>query len=345
MKVAFCSLPLSTGHNIRGIGAYTKNLLEALKKDPEIEVQEFSEISEIDNSDIAHYPFFDLFQRSLPLLKKFPTVVTIHDVTPLVFPEHYPSGLKGSVNLLRQKLALKNVKSIITDSESSKKDIVRYLSINSQDVHVIPLAASGEFKQIDNIKLLNEVSFKYLLPKKFVLYTGNINWNKNLMNLALACEDVGVNLVLVGSGFDQRENLDHPELKSFKVFLERFGKDPDKHVLGFVPTADLVAVMNLAQVVLLPSFYEGFGLPILEAQACGTPVITSNISSMPEVAGEGALFVNPSSVSSINKALVDVVKNKFLRENLVEKGFENIKKFSWEKTAKETIALYREISR
>lgn len=344
MKIAFCSLPLSTGHKVRGVGAYTKNLLESLKTNQDIEIQEFADISEVQSADIVHYPFFDLFQRSLPIFNRFPTIVTIHDVTPLVFAEHYPPGIKGLINLLWQKLALKNIKAIITDSQASKIDIAKYLNIGLNKIFVVPLASSSQFQPIKDFKLLSNIKTKYSLPDRFVLYTGNINWNKNLLNLAQACEEAEVDLVLAGSGFEQKDNLNHPELSSYKEFLDRFGKDPDKHILGFIPTEDLVVIMNLAQVLLLPSFYEGFGLPILEAQSCGTPVITSKVSSMPEVGGEGVLLVDPNSTSEISQAIKTLTTNSNLAQTQINKGFENVKKFSWEKCARETAEVYKKVA-
>ncbi len=342
MKVAFNVSPLSSGHKTRGIGSYTFNLLCSLKKQPDITVQEFTNFKEIKDANIVHVPFFDLFKHTLPLEKKFPTVVTIHDVTPLVFPKHYPKGLKGTTNLFLQKLALKNISYVITDSHASKKDISKYLNISLGKIEVVYLAQSRDFKIINDKTKLNEIAKKYGLPEQFALYTGNVNWNKNLLNLTEGCKKAGIDLVMVGSGFEKRENLNHPELSSFKKFLEQYQNDSHIKILGYVECNDLVSIMNLATVVLLPSFYEGFGLPILEAQACGTPVITSDISSMPEVAGEGAILVDPNSVDEIVDAL-DRIKSPELRTKLSKIGLENVKNFSWEKCAKETVEIYKKV--
>lgn len=342
MKVAFNISPLNSGHKTRGIGSYTFNLLSKLKKQEDIFIQEFTEFNEIKDTDIVHIPYFDLFQHTLPLKKKFPTVVTIHDVTPLVFPTHYPKGLRGTTNLLFQKIALKNVSRVITDSQSSKKDIAKYLNVNLEKIDVIYLAPSEDFKIINDKNKLNIVAKKYNLPKKFALYTGNVNWNKNLLNLTAACKTADIDLVTVGSGFEKKDNLNHPELSSYKQFLAKYENDPNVKILGYVDSNDLVSVMNLAAVVLLPSFYEGFGLPILESQACGTPIVTSNISSMPEVAGDGAVLVNPYSVEEIAKAIEKITINDE-RLKMQKLGFVNIKKFSWEKCAKKTVEVYKKV--
>lgn len=343
MKVAFCSLPLTTGHNTRGIGVYTRNLLEAFKKYPEIQIQEFGDLSEVEGADIVHYPFFDLFASSLTVQKKISTVVTIHDVIPLVYSKHYPVGIKGSWNNFLQKRALKNISAIITDSQVSKKDIVKYLGVAEKKVQVVPLAPASHFQRIKDSKILDEVKNKYHLPEEFALYTGNVNWNKNLLNLTEAALRAGIDLVLIGKSFEEKENLDHPEMRSFKNFLDQYSGNPKVHILGFVQDEDLVAITNLATVLLLPSLVEGFGLPILEAQLCGVPVITSNISSMPEVAGQGALLVDPNSVESIAQAIIEIKDNKKAREYLIKEGLNNIQRFSWDNTAQETIKVYDKI--
>lgn len=343
MKIAFCVSPLLNNHSTRGIGSYTKNLLENLKKIPKLHIQEFSDISEIENADVIHYPFFDLFQKTLTIKKKIPTVVTIHDVIPLEFSDHYPAGIKGSINKFLQKKSLKRVAAVITDSQYSKKSITKHLGISENKIFSIPLAPIGYFHKIDDEKRLEKIKDKYKLPSKFALFTGNVNWNKNLLNLSEASVKADIDLVLIGKSFEERNNLYHPELKSFKQFLKKFSSNPKIHILGYIPDEDLVEITNLADLQMLPSFAEGFGLPILDAQICGTPVITSNISSMPEVAGRGALMVDPASVEDISRAIKRITDNKEIREELIKEGFKNVKRFSWEKTAQDTAKVYDEI--
>lgn len=342
MKIAINSSPLKTGHKVRGIGFYTRNLITSLK-DLGVEVEEFTDIREVKDVDVVHYPFLDLFYRSLSLKNKFPTVVTIHDVTPLVFPQHYPPGIKGSLNNFWQKLALKDIKAVITDSQASKKDISKYLNINLKKIYPVYLAQEERFHLIKDKTKLSLVSKKYNLPANFALYVGSVNWNKNLLNLTQACINTETDLVLVGRDFENRDNLEHPERKSYGQFLAKYAQHRKVHIQGFINDDDLVEIMNLSKVALLPSFYEGFGLPILESQACGIPIITSNISSMPEVAGDGALFVNPYNVADISGGLETIMNNSSKREEIIKKGFENVKRFSWEKTAKETVNIYCKI--
>lgn len=344
MKVGFDISPLSGTHSNRGIGSFTQHLLSNLKKLRDIEVVEFDTNSKIGTEvDLVHYPYFDLFKRSLSLNSKFPRVVTIHDVIPLVFPEHYPAGIGGLIALYLQKLSLKNVAMIQTDSQCSKRDIGNYLGVSLKKLSVTYLAAGDEFKVITDKNKLIEVSKRYKLPERFALFVGNVNWNKNIVGLAQGAVDAGVDVVLVGSSFSLENNLNHPELASLKEFRARFNGNPLVHILGFVPTLDLVLILNQAGVFLYPSFYEGFGIPILEAQACGVPVITSSISSMSEVAGDSALMVDPYKTADIGEAIKKIMSNENLRREIVRKGFDNEEKFSWRKTAEETAKIYEEL--
>lgn len=341
IKVAINNSPLTTDHNFRGIGVYTRNLVDSLKKRTDLEVLEFSGSTNIVDVDLIHYPFFDLFRYSLPFVKKFPTVVTIHDVIPLIFPQYYPAGIKGLFFNMIQKLSLGGVKGIITDSNSSKTDVVRYLGVNPKKIFPVYLAPAEHFHKIKDSVFLKEVKGKYELPEKFAVYFGDVNWNKNLINLAVACQNAKIDIVFVGKGFEKKDVKNHRELRSYRKFLQTFGNDPHVHILGFVPDKDLTCIVNLAAVTLLPSFYEGFGLSILESQICGTPVITSNISSMPEVAGKGAILIDPYNVESITVALKKVVSSQQVKQALIREGLENVRKFSWEKAAQETARVYR----
>lgn len=343
MKVGIDLSNLHKFSKKRGIGFYAENLINSLKKYTDTDVLVIKDKNSNQKVDLIHYPYLDFFRPTLPLIKKYPTVVTIHDVIPLKFSEHYPPGLKGRLKHFIQRLALTDVKKIITDSDASKNDVNAILKIKRDKIISIPLAPAEHFKKINNKDDLEKVRKKYKLPESFALYVGSVNWNKNLSSLAKACIKADLDLVLVGGDFVKKENLNHPELASFKNFLEEFYGNPKIHLPGFVENKELVSIYNLAAVTLLVSYYEGFGLSILESQACGTPVITSNISSMPEVAGNGAVLVNPNNIDEISRAFREVLENKILRENLIKRGRKNVRKFFWEKTAEETSQVYSNI--
>lgn len=343
MRVGFNTLAFKKSHNSRGIGTYTKNLLENLKKIPDLNIQEFYQENELSNVDLVHYPFFDFFQRSLPIIKKFPTVVTIHDVIPLKFSKHYPSGIRGTINNFFQNLALKNASAIITDSQSSKNDIEKYLKVSSSKIFSIPLAPSSEFQIKPSTNFLSRLKKRYQLPNKFALYVGDVNWNKNIIALAEACKKAEVWLVIIGSSFQSQDNLDHPELASYKKFLEDIKLNSKIKIIGYVPNEELIGFMNLAWVTLLVSFYEGFGLPILESQACGTPVIASNTSSIPEIIKSGGILVNPYNNDEIASVIRKVFNDDKLRNKLSKESLSNSSKYTWEITAKKTYEVYLDI--
>lgn len=339
IKVGFDTRVLRGPSGVRGIGKYASQLLTALKKNHEIRVVELGK--EAMPVDLIHYPFFDFFFLTLPLIKKKPTVVTIHDCTPLVFPEKYPAGIKGKVKFLIQKTALRNVSAVIADSENSKKDIIRFLGVPENKIYVIYLAADSRFRKLPTVN--KQLLVKYDLPPKFALYVGDVNYNKNLPNLIRAFASLkrkDFYLVLVGKAF---ENKSLPEIKDLLFLINKLNLKERVKILGFVEDEDLVGIYNLAQVYVLPSLYEGFGLGILEAMACGCPVLTSKTSSMPEVAGEAAVLVNPYSVNEIAEGIEKIAENRLLRNKLIEKGLLRAKSFSWEKTAHETVEIYQKL--
>lgn len=347
MKIAINTDALKIGYRIQGTGVYINQLLINLKRYfDENEYITFSRTQKLfKNVDLAHYPFFNPFFLTLPLRKSFPTIVTIHDLIPLVFPEHFPVGIKGELKWRIQKWSLKNVKAIIADSLATKKDIEGFTDTPSDKIYVIYLAAGEGFKQIESSKLkLESLRKKYSLPDKFVLYVGDVIWSKNVPNLIKAIKKINLTLVMVGKQATSTDfDKTHPWNKDL-VILNNEARD-DKRIirLGFVPNEDLVAIYNLTTVFVQPSFYEGFGIPILEAMKCGAPVITTKGGSLPEVAGEAAFYVNINDVNSIADGVGEVFFNKDLQEELSQRGLKQAKKFSWEKTAKETINVYSKV--
>lgn len=353
IKVAFNVQPLKTGHKTRGVGTYTKYLLENLKKKSEVEIEEFENLATVKDVDLVHYPWFDLFFHTLPLKKKFPTVVTIFDTIPLIFPTQHPTGIKGKVNLFLQKLSLKSCKQIITDSQSSKKDISNFLKINPTKVKVIPLAADSSFKVLSDAKKL-QVKNEYHLPDKFILYVGDANYTKNLPVLIKAFNKLrkmdqfrDLKLILVGGVFLKKvENIDHPELESLKIVNRLISQNNLEEMTirpGQVDTDDLIGFYNLATVYVQPSLYEGFGLPVLEAFSSGCPVISSGAASLPEVGGRAAVYFDPQNSDQLVKILSEVLLDKSLRSKLSKLGLNQAERFSWEKVADETVKVYEQV--
>src|SRR3989304_2578612 len=226
MKVAINSLPLKSAHKTRGIGYYTGHLMEALRQDPLVKIQEFTDLSQIRDIDVIHYPWFDLFFHTLSIKRRFPTIVTVHDVIPLIFHQYYPVGVRGRIAFMMQKMALKSCRYIITDSKVSKEDIMKTLKVEEKKIKVIPLAADEKFKVLKDATKLFYIKRKYHLPDRYLLYVGDANWVKNLPFLIEGFKQVlnspnqgNIKLVLAGGMFlKDVENIYHPELQSLKIF-------------------------------------------------------------------------------------------------------------------------------
>ena len=367
MKIAIDTGPLTSGHKVRGIGVHTRELVNELKKikDKGISIQavDFSKTN-LSKFDLIHYPYFHPYFPTLPSNKfNGKLVVTIHDLIPLIFPKQYPPGFRGKVNFLKQKANLSKVDGVLTISETSKKDICRLLPIYPDKVKVVHLAQKKIYKEIKNKEELRVVKEKYKLTSRFVLYVGDINYNKNIPALIKACELAKLPLVICGKqaldieekgvGMDVLKgpqdwvrflfSVPHPELAHYQTLVDSFRGKTNIKRPGFVPDDDLAAIFNLASVYCAPSLYEGFGLPLLEAMASGLPVVASKIQAHVEVAQDGALYFKPRSLKDMAEKLKKGVGSESLRRELIKKGNMMVKKYSWAKTARETLKYYKDV--
>lgn len=350
VKIAIDISPLAVGHNlqhrVRGTGFYLENLKTALLKYyPKNKYIFFVQGDNLPKDiDIVHYPYFEPFFLTLPFLKKNKWVVTVHDLTPFVFPKYFPRGLKGEIKWRIQKMMLRKVNAIITDSQSSKNDIIKYADIDNSKIQVIYLAAGNEFKKIKmSEERKQSLRNKYGLPQQFVLYVGDATWNKNLPRLIEGIKKINVTLVLVGKALAEsleKIDLTNPWNQDLIKVYETTKNDKRIIKLGFVSIENLISLYNLATLFVMPSLYEGFGLPILEAMSCGCPIVTSKEGSIPEVTSDAAFYVDAYDVNSIANGIGEVFFNIGLQNKLSEKGLKQAKKFSWQKTAKETTVLY-----
>lgn len=350
MKIAIDMSPLKSGnylqHRVRGTGFYLQNLKTSLEKHyPENKYVYFNRGDSLGGDiDVVHYPYFEPFFLTLPVFSKNKKIVTVHDLTPLVFPSHFKPGLKGWIKWQIQKLALGSADAIITDSESSKNDIVKYAGINQSKIKVVYLAAGSEFKVLDSAEKIKGIRRKYHLPEKFILYVGDATWNKNLPRLIEATSKINIPLAMIGKALiDADVDVQNPWNKD--LIRVRKLAEGNKNVfrLGFVSSEDLVALYNAATLFIMPSIYEGFGLPILEAMSCGCPVVASKGGSLVEVIGTAGKYVDPYEAESITKGIEEVFNDPSLRKELSRKGIIQAKKFTWKKTAEETMNTYREV--
>lgn len=342
IKVAVDTGPLIEGDIGRGIGFHTEAVISYLRKNKDLDVDTVNfKTADLTKYDILHYPKFNPYTSKLPLLKRAKTVITIHDLIYLIYPKAYPPGIKGRLRYILNKIFLLQVDAIITISETSKKDIVRFLKVNPEKVYVIYLAARDMYKKIEDKNVLDNVRLKYKLPERFVLFIGSMNYNKNVMNLAIACEKLRIPLVIAGKPpVEGLGDKVHPEVVPYKELIDKYCNDKNVIFLGFVSDLDLVAITNLASVYCQPSLYEGFGLPILEAFAVHTPVVASNIQTHREIAGDAVLYAMPEKSADIAEKIKSFLNSPSLRKQYVTRGLTQLKKYSWEKCAKETSNVY-----
>lgn len=277
------------------------------------------------------------------MLPKYPgkSVVTIHDLSILKFPEFHPSA---RVKLLKPLIfkSIKNANHIITDSHSTKRELIDYFDLDEERLSAIPLASTISHSGLGDDDCSELLESLELRPGRFFLFVGTIEPRKNIERLLDAYEGLpqGIkdeySLVLVGSegwGSDQI----HTRLKELKVV------GAVKYI-GYVSDIHLEQLYFSALCLVFPSLYEGFGLPIIEAQSLGTAVITSNLSCMPEVAGGAAIEVDPTDVSEIRSAMELLIADTGLRQDLIAKGYANASRYSWDKTVDMTLDVYRKVN-
>jgi len=364
MRLGFDVTPLLVPKS--GIGTYAKNLLDHLIQ---ASTGGRSGASELDIIPLANRPVGEdqdgsrrlnktLWMQSVlpwqagrlrldvchftnnvaPLWTPCPSVVTIHDMTLWLYPEHhYAKRLLAMRPII--PLAVRRAAAIIAVSESAKHDIVRLLGVPAEKVHVVYEAAAPCFRPLPAGPAQVTLRQKYGLAERFVLTVGTLEPRKNLVRLLEAFaqlrkrDGLSHTLVFVGG----RGWKDGPVFEA----VERLDLGHLVRFLGHVPTADLVGLYNLAEALAFPSLYEGFGLPAIEAMACGTPVITSRRGSLVEVAGSAAQFIDPLRVESIAEGLHRVLSDAALREDLRVKGLAQASRFSWTRAAAETCGVYR----
>ncbi len=259
------------------------------------------------------------------------TAISIMDLSYIHFPDLFKKNdLYQLINWTRYSAV--NAKLIFTISKSSKSDIIREYKVDSKKI-VVTYPGIKQLKDMKNTDLK-----KFGIDKQYLLFVGTLQPRKNTSRLIEAfskIEDKKVDLVIVGKkGWLYEEILAAPD--KYKV------RDRVKF-LDFVTNEDLPSLYKNAKCFVLPSLYEGFGLPVLEAMKYGCPVITSNISSLPEAGGDAAVYIDPENVSDITTKINQVLKNEKLRAQMIKKGYEQVKKFSWEKTARETLKALEEL--
>ncbi len=269
---------------------------------------------------------------------KYKKIVTVHDITPIIL-SRYHQKLSIAYHKIIMYLILKHVDKIITVSNNTKTDLIKYFSIPSDKIKVIYLAADKIYYQRTNDEII-PIKKKYGLNSKIILYIGTLEPRKNVVGLIKSfhiLKNLGLEhkLVIVG-----RKGWGYIEI--FEC-VKKLNLQKDVIFLGYVPTEDLPAMYSMSDLFVYPSFYEGFGLPPLEAMACGCPVITSNTSSLPEVVGDAGIIIDPYNIDELYEAMHSVLINETDRKDMIKKGLERAEMFSWKKTAEETLEVYEEV--
>jgi len=358
-----------------GVGTYTRNIVRALARldrsnqyfligSPE----KFSEIGplpanfkgvpllEPDNTpkgflecraivkrlgcDLMHIPH--LF--SIPRKLKCPYVMTVHDVLDHMYGARDGSNLMRSLHFHLTRRALKGAGRILAVSKFTKIEIEKHFGISGQNIEVVHNAIDERFLRGHATETDRQIlAERYLVTYPFLLYAGRISPHKNLVRIIEAFSALktelekqsqypDLKLIIIGDELSK-----HPDLRRTVI---RSGVQNDVRFMGFVPIEMLRLFYDGAKVFVFPSLYEGFGLPPLEAMAHGTPVVTSNTSSLPEVVGNAAILVNPENVFEIMRGLHRVLLDQAVRDKVRDRGYEQVKKFSWESSARRIIEIY-----
>jgi glycosyltransferase involved in cell wall biosynthesis len=294
-------------------------------------------------ADLYHVPI-----NRVPLLMPRPYVVTIHDMSSILFDDH--PGFRSSLWRFRFRRGLARAARVIAVSDATRRDVENLLQIPPDRMRVVYNAPSRLFqsrpsgdsgRESERARVLE----RYQIHYPFLLYAGNIRPQKNIPRLveafAVAREELAaharykdLHLIIIGDEISRYPSVRRAVIQSRVENSVRF--------LGFVPFNTLRVFYELAEAFVFPSLYEGFGLPPLEAMACGTPVITSGLSSLPEVVGDAAMLVNPENVFDIARGMREVLLNPDLRARLVERGREQAALYSWERAAATVLDIYRE---
>lgn len=287
--------------------------------------------------DLLHAPHF-----MLPLVRPCPSVVTIHDVIGLAWKEDLRSRIGRVYYSWMMSAAVRLADRIITDSNFSRDDIVRLLGVNPERIKVIYPGIGSDFQPVTDEVQLRNIRAKHRIENDYIVYAGIYKPRKNHAALLRAFRSFlsngrDANLVLVGPLKEGEQDL--------RQLANELGISDKVIYTGFVDDAELRALYSAATVYACPSLYEGFGFTVLEAMACGTPVVCARETSLPEVAGDAALYADPRNAEEFGQALHDVFTDPSLRHTLIEKGRRNLQRFSWPNTARETLSVYQDALR
>lgn len=275
--------------------------------------------------------FFSPHIFSSSVSKKCRTLTTFHDLSFENYPEFYSTGKNYWHFSMNPKKQARTADKIIAVSQSTKDDLINIYNIEPKKIKVIYSGINQESGIMNHESEISKVRRKYNLPEKYILYLGTLEPRKNIIGLIKAFEILNTKYQLVIAG---------SKGWLYKDIFKTVQNSPAKNDIiftGYIDDKDKSTLYSLADLFVYPSFYEGFGFPPLEAMACGTPVITSNFSSLPEAVGNAAITINPYNIDELARAMEMILTDKKLKDILTERGLEQIKKFSWQNCARETL--------
>jgi len=265
-------------------------------------------------------------------------VVTIYDLAFLTFKEQFRSWWRTLFGLM-SAYAIRRADRIVAVSQNTKEDIVKYYGVQPTKVKVIYYGVDPSFKPVADPKALEKVRSKYSGGREFLLFVGTLQPRKNLLRLVQAfaqtADSIRHSLLVAGGEFWQHEQVYHA--------VEECGLSGRILFTGYVDASALPSLLSAATALILPSLYEGFGLPALEAMACGTPVIASRTSSLPEVVGDAGRLVDPYDVDDMAAVIIEVLSDETLRAEMSAKGLQRARLFSWKRASEDTLALFEEV--
>jgi glycosyltransferase involved in cell wall biosynthesis len=332
---------------LREIGELPSNFLNVPYDLPETSLRNYFDFQHIvrqHRCDLVHVPHLFSVPQYIPCRY----VVTVHDLLGHLYPPQHESSLTRALHLYFTRRVLRRAARIFAVSNSTKADLVELFHIPGHKIEVVYNAIDERFRQGHTTEADRQlIAERYQVSYPFVLYAGNIKPHKNVVRIIEAFsalkaelqkegEYTGLRLIIIGDELSK-----HPDLRRTVV---RSGMSDQVRFLGFVSIDVLRIFYDTAKIFVFPSLYEGFGLPPLEAMAHGTPVVTSNTSSLPEVVGNGAVLVNPENVFEIMHALHRVLLDQDLRERLKRRGYEQVQRFSWETSVRRILEVYEQVA-
>lgn len=285
--------------------------------------------------DLIHFPHFNS-----PILFRKKSVCTIHDITPFHYPGHkMSSGWRQVAYRAVFRKTVNSASQIITISQSTKQGIIKNFRVNPEKINITYEGVDERFKKCSNYAIIKEILNKYGITKKYIFFVGVWRSHKNIESLIKAFNlikqlQTNKELQLVLGG---REDLHYTKIR------QEINNSPFKGDIiatGFIKDQDLPVLYSAAECFTIPSFIEGFGLVTIEAQSCGTPVASSNLTSLPEVLGDSAIYFDPHDIKQMADVLNNLVNDEKLKSSLTEKGYQNIKRFSWRNCAEKTLQIY-----